>query len=127
MKNLLIPILLSSNISFACILPPQNMIPQPELGFSFEKERSELCENCNKISIDAPAQYKNQPASHAIFSLFLNKELIAKSITTFRNDSKAEFIAIVSKDEGFHYKIDIEYGERPCMSYQFTYTSPENG
>ena len=126
MKKLLIPILFSSNISFACILPPQNMIPQPELGFSFKEEKSELCKNCNAISINAPVKYKNHSVSHAIFSLFLNEELIAKSVTAFRDESKAEFVAIVSKDKGFSYRVDIEYGARPCMSYQLTYTSPEN-
>ena len=128
MKYLVLLIVFWSNISFACVIGPRSVSPKPELGFEFKKEQSDLCKNCNMISVDAPMEYSNRPASHAIFSVFLNGELISKSVTPFKIESKkAEFAGIVSKEKGFSYEINIEYGTGRCMGYKFTYIGSENG
>jgi hypothetical protein len=128
MKYLLLILFFISNISSACVIGPQSIRPKPELGFGFQEEKSDQCANCSMISIDSPKDYDGRPASHAIFSVFQNGELISKSIATFEKESKkAEFVGIVSKEKGFSYEVSVEYGTGRCMGYKFVFSGSENG
>ncbi|WP_139203111.1 hypothetical protein [Amphritea atlantica] len=128
MKYLSLMLLLISNISFACIVGPLSIEPKPELGFNFKEEQSDQCRNCSMISIDSPKEYDSRPASHAIFSVFKNGELVSKAVTSFEEESKnAEFVGIVSKEKGFSYEVSIEYGTGLCMGYKFVFSGSENG
>lgn len=114
-------------MSFACVFGPQILSAKSDLGFEFKADKSPQCENCSMISIDAPIEYDGHPASHAIFSVFLNGDLVSKSLATLEIESKkAKFVGIVSKEKGFSYELNIEYGTVPCMSYKFTYSGSEN-
>lgn len=128
MKYLIFILLFVSNVSFACIVGPQSIQPTPELGFDIKEEQSNLCENCGMISIDSPKEYDGRPASHAIFSVFQNGELISKTVSAFKEESKkAEFVGIISKEKGFSYEVSIEYGTGRCMGYKFVVGGSENG
>lgn len=128
MKYLIFILLFVSNVGFACIVAPQKIQPSPELGFDIKEEHSNLCENCSMISIASPMEYDGRPASHAIFSVFQNGELISKTISAFKEESKkAEFVGIVTKEKGFSYEVSIEYGAGRCMGYKFVVGGSDNG
>ncbi len=100
-----------------------------EGGFAFSNLlRSNLCKSCSMISIYVPKSYNDRPASHIIFTVFLNGELISKSVSSFKIDfENTEFVGIVSKEKGVSYEINIEYGSGRCMGYQFSCNSPRKG
>lgn len=106
----------------ACIIGPEKVVPKHELGFSFKESSSNLCKSCSVISIDAPQKYNGHLASHVVFTVHLNGELISKSVSLFKTDTaKAEFVGVVRKEKGVSYEINVEYGEGRCMAYRFTY------
>lgn len=105
----------------------QNVVPKPELGFEFKEEIAPFCQSCSMITINSPKNYIDRPASHAIFSVFLNGNLLSKSISPFKDDSKvAEFFGVVSNEKGVSYEINIMYGKGRCMGYKFTYSGASN-
>lgn len=129
MNKFLFPLLAFwSSSSYACVVGPINVTPKPELGFEFQEEQSELCRNCSKVSVNSPIEYVDRPASHAVFSVFFREELVSKSVTPFRSDSeKSEFVAIVSKEQGFRYEINVDYGTGRCMKYRFSFLGSADG
>jgi len=120
-KYLTLAFILYSGISSACIVGPKNVTPNNDLGFTFKQELSSICSVCNSITIDAPIQFNEKPLSHAIFSVFLDGNLLSKSVSYIKVEP--EFYFIVSNNSGITYEINLEYGNSRCMSYVFTYSN----
>ena len=128
MKYLLLILFLLSGISNACVVGPQKIIPTKELGFDLKEEPLSSCLNCKTIYISVPVNYKNKPVSHTTFTVFDNEKIISKSVVPFKKGfNENEFIGIVGDTNYFNYKIEIEYGNNRCMSYQFKYSGGKNG
>ena len=80
------------------------------------------------VTITAPKQYKKEPFSHGLVTIYSEKEIISRSMHSSINESGLpEFTGIVSEAKGIAYAVTFEYGRGRCMSYQFKYGNVKNG
>jgi hypothetical protein len=109
--------------SQACVVGPEKVEPSKSLGFEITFEEIDLCDACRIVKVKAPNSFSGKPVSHAIFSVFSNFELISKSVNKGSSKSgSSAFQSVVNLRDGISYKIEIEYGEGWCKSYQFSYS-----
>lgn len=128
MKYLPVAFFLYSSIANACVVGPESIVPTPEIGFEIKIEASDICNECNAITISAPKSYEGKPYAHAIFTVLSNNKVISKSINYLQNNSESTaFMGIVSQAKGVTYEIDLLYGNHWCMSYEFNYTNQQVG
>ncbi|MEM7053233.1 MAG: hypothetical protein AAF446_01665, partial [Pseudomonadota bacterium] len=107
----------------ACITGPEQVLSDSVQGFELTTESSDLCDQCSKISIFAPKQYKDKPFSHGLFSVFSSGEIKSRSVhSSVDSSGTPHFVGIVNLDEGSTYEVTFAYGEGLCMSYEFEFT-----
>ena len=124
MKYIFLLISLISNIAFSCVVGPAQLELSDEYGFKIEVSDSEFCETCSKIDIVAPVTYEGRPFGNGIFTVYMNGEMVSKSIHSYINESGIpEFLGYVSKRPGFSYSVSFLYGKGRCKAYEFTATN----
>lgn len=124
LKNFLLLFFISVNTAFACVIGPQQISRESAKGFEWIETDSDVCTDCRLVEVKSPGTYQGYPASHAVFSVYINDELLSKSISEFMDGSdNVRFIGVIRKAAGVTYKVTMEYGEGRCMKYEIDFGS----
>jgi len=114
---------LFTSISQACVVGPEKVELSESLGFTTTIEAIDLCARCKQITIKSPNHFRGAPISHGIVSIFLDAELISKSVSKVSSeDDSSRLISIVNLQDDISYRIEIEYGLGRCKSYQVRFS-----
>lgn len=125
-RYLFLAFLFFSSALAACIVGPEQLEANQFCGFKIGVEPSELCEQCNQLFIQAPAEYKGVPFSIGTYTLYREGVLVSKSLHEWVSESdNPEFMAVIKANGKFSYEITFNYGRSHCYRYEFKYRSSE--